>query len=888
MLASGGRRSMIGRRLRLIAVLCVVIALVAEVPLGGHGASPPRVILGTKSATSGERLTAAGARFPRRASGRIVWATNGQVLAEFRTREDGSFKARFTVPDAVPGDHLVAATVGRALAEAPLTVDPAPAAIAAGDQRPRVTDKRRELAPATGRKPADHKPGNLGANEKRRDGQTADGQKADGHGKGGHGKDEHKADGRDRKRRHHGGHAGRRTSSRVAAMAATLTVAAEADARVEEANPDANFGAEDRLRVDGGRDPAVESYLRFAVTGVTGPVRRATLRLWARADGGTDSGAAVYRSGDNWREEDLTWANRPGPSGNALDTKDVIPERDWVEFDVTAAVTGDGTYNFALLSEAHDGANFDSRQGPNKPELVVTTDDSGGGGNGGGDGGGGGGGGDAGGGPADARVEEANPDTNFGDANRLWVDGGRDPAVESYLRFAVAGVSGPVRRVTLRLWVPTGRGSGSGLGPAVYSAGNDWTESSITWNNRPQRTGGPFDARRAISELDWVEFDVTAAVSGDGTYTFVLVPRSNDGAAFDSREGGNKPELVVEGGDDVPPPMPTPEPEPTSTPTPEPTPEPTAIPTPEPTPEPTATATPEPTTPETTATPTPEPTVTPTPTPTPPSGGGGPAVLLAAGDIASCSSSGDEATAALLDALPGTVATLGDTVYQDGTAAQFRDCYDPSWGRHNGRTRPAPGNHDYHTDGADGYFGYFGAAAGDPSTGYYSYDLGGWHVVVLNSNCGEVGGCDADSPQAQWLRADLAAYPADCTLAYWHHPRFSSGAEHGSHPAMAPLWQALYDADADVILAGHEHNYERFAPQDAAGRRDDARGIRQFVVGTGGRSHYGFAGALANSQVRESGTFGVLMLTLRADGYDWVFVPVAGEAFTDAGSGQCH
>jgi hypothetical protein len=143
-------------------------------------------------------------------------------------------------------------------------------------------------------------------------------------------------------------------------------------------------------------------------------------------------------------------------------------------------------------------------------------------------------------------------------------------------------------------------------------------------------------------------------------------------------------------------------------------------------------------------------------------------------------------------------------------------------------------------------------------------------------------------PQEAWLRADLAAHPTSCTLAYWHHPRFSSGDEHGSSGEVRPLWQALYDADADVVLAGHEHHYERFALQDPAGNADAQRGIRQFVVGTGGRGHYGFGNAIANSQVRESGTFGILKLTLRANGYDWAFVPVAGETFTDAGSGQCH
>ncbi len=214
--------------------------------------------------------------------------------------------------------------------------------------------------------------------------------------------------------------------------------------------------------------------------------------------------------------------------------------------------------------------------------------------------------------------------------------------------------------------------------------------------------------------------------------------------------------------------------------------------------------------------------------------GGRAAVLLAAGDISSCRSSGDEATAKLLDGLTGTVATLGDNAYQSGTAQEFADCYGPTWGRHKARTRPSPGNHDYGTAGAAGYFGYFGAAAGDPAKGYYSYDLGAWHVVALNSQCAETGsGCEAGSAQERWLRADLKAHPARCTLAYWHHAPFSSGATHGGDPATRALWRALYDHGADIVLAGHEHNYERFAPVD--GNRDRARGIRLFAAGSSSR-----------------------------------------------------
>ncbi|HEV8510102.1 MAG TPA: Ig-like domain-containing protein [Gemmatimonadales bacterium] len=258
--------------------------------------------------------------------------------------------------------------------------------------------------------------------------------------------------------------------------------------------------------------------------------------------------------------------------------------------------------------------------------------------------------------------------------------------------------------------------------------------------------------------------------------------------------------------------------------------------------------------------------------------------LVGAGDIASCTTGGDEATAKLLDGIQGTVFTAGDNAYQDGTAAEFANCYAPTWGRHKSRTRPAAGNHEYFTFGATGYYGYFGAAAGDPSKGYYSYDIGSWHIIVLNSNLASATG----SPQQTWLVGDLSSHPVRCTLAIWHHPRFSSG-PHGSSPALQALWQTLYDAGAEVVVVGHDHVYERFAPQTAAGQLDVAKGIREFVVGTGGgASLYAFNTIVPNSEVRNNTTRGVLKLTLYPDRYDWKFVPVAGSSFTDSGSASCH
>jgi hypothetical protein len=232
------------------------------------------------------------------------------------------------------------------------------------------------------------------------------------------------------------------------------------------------------------------------------------------------------------------------------------------------------------------------------------------------------------------------------------------------------------------------------------------------------------------------------------------------------------------------------------------------------------------------------------------------------------------------------VLPLGDTQYQKGSFSAFQKSYGPTWGRLKKISHPVPGNHEYETEGASGYYQYFGAAAGDPQKGYYSIDLGQWHLIALNSNCDAVGGCEAGSPQERWLKTDLATHPKACTLAYWHHPRFSSGL-HGSDERFEAFLQDLYQSGAELILAGHDHDYERFAPQ-GPNSKADRKGVRAFVVGTGGASHYAFKTILPNSEVRNSDTFGVLQLTLLPNAYQWKFVPVEGKSFTDSGSDTCH
>ena len=256
-------------------------------------------------------------------------------------------------------------------------------------------------------------------------------------------------------------------------------------------------------------------------------------------------------------------------------------------------------------------------------------------------------------------------------------------------------------------------------------------------------------------------------------------------------------------------------------------------------------------------------------------------VLVGAGDIANCDTTTDSDTAALLDAIDGTVFAAGDNAYLTGSAADYANCYEPTWGRHKSRTRPAPGNHEYLSADAAPYYAYFGAHAGPSGVGYYSYDLGAWHIVSLNSNIA----ANAGSVQEQWLRADLAANRTQCTLAYWHHPLFSSGI-HGNDLQMRDIYQALYDFGADVVVTGHDHDYEQFHRQNADGVLD-ANGIREFVVGTGGTTLRPFGVIHPNSAVRDSSAQGVLKLTLRPTSYDWNFIPIAGGVFTDSGSRPC-
>jgi hypothetical protein len=257
-------------------------------------------------------------------------------------------------------------------------------------------------------------------------------------------------------------------------------------------------------------------------------------------------------------------------------------------------------------------------------------------------------------------------------------------------------------------------------------------------------------------------------------------------------------------------------------------------------------------------------------------------VLVGAGDIAMCGHlEGAYLTAALLDKQPGTVFTMGDDAQLNGAPDEYKNCYAPTWGRALERTKPAPGNHDYNSGGGP-YYDYFGSRAGPAGLGYYRYAIGAWQVYSLNSEVPSFPG----SPQAEWLRRELAENRSRCTLAYWHRPRFSSG-RLGNNADMDDLWRILSEFDADLVVNGHDHVYERFAPQDEDGRVDQSRGIREFIVGTGGAPLSGIAYVQPNSEVR-SNTWGIIAFTLTDGGYQWRFTSAGNSGFSDGGTGSCH
>jgi hypothetical protein len=482
---------------------------------------------------------------------------------------------------------------------------------------------------------------------------------------------------------------------------------------------------------------------------------------------------------------------------------------------------------------------------------------------------------------ADSYVNQDLPSTNYGTATQFRVDG--TPRVHSYLRFDLTSLSGTVTDAELRIYA----NSFSSVGYSVYQTGDGWAETTVVYSNAPDR--GPFVGfSGAFKGGTWTSVDVTKAVKTGGHVDFELIPRNSTAISLASRESKTPPQLLVTLSSGAIPAAPiTPAPTATAPGAPA-----TATPTRAPSPTAVATHAPTPTagaTPTRTPAPTAAPTATAPPTATVPPAAGSP-VLIGAGDI--CITSviqNARATAALITARPGDVVyTLGDNSNESGTASQYANCYAPTWGTFLNRTHATVGNHDYMTSGAAPYYAYFGAAAGPAGKGYYSYNLANnWHVIVLNAMCSEVGGCGSGSPEETFLRNDLAANAGKHILAMWHIPRFSSGSAHGSNPTYTVWWQDLYNAHADIVLDGHDHDYERFALQNPNGVADP-NGVREFVVGTGGAGQRSFGTIQPNSQVRSTGTFGVLQLTLGLHSYSWQFIPIAGKTFTDSGTQPTH
>jgi acid phosphatase type 7 len=436
---------------------------------------------------------------------------------------------------------------------------------------------------------------------------------------------------------------------------------------------------------------------------------------------------------------------------------------------------------------------------------------------------------------ADTFVYQADPSKNYGTSAFLRADYGSGVTKRIFLKFVVSGVpaGASLAAATLRM---TAANSSGAVVSAKPGSTNNWSEPSLAWSNAPVY-GLRTDNSPAVAAGP-VEWDLSSYVSGNGVYSVVLTQASSTQTTFSSREGATPPRLELT---------------------------------------------------YTTGSPSTDP------------------VVIAAGDVA-CSTNDpsyndgagtatacrQRATSDLVVGRPITaVLALGDLQYDVATLDQFNRAYDPTWGRFKGQTRPVPGNHEYAVANASGYFDYFGDIAGDPAKGYYSFDVGSWHLIALNSNCAagagwRPGGCAAGSAQEQWLRQDLAAHANRCTLAYWHHPRYSTGHD-GDSGFMADAWQDLYAARADLVLSGHSHDYERFAKQNNAAIGETVRGLRQFVVGTGG-VNFGAVPPVRHpySQVLQNSSFGVLELTLRAGSYDWRFLPIEGHRFTDSGTGFCH
>jgi hypothetical protein len=638
------------------------------------------------------------------------------------------------------------------------------------------------------------------------------------------------------------------------ASAATTTFLPSADSYVQSDHPNTNYGLATSLRVDG--TPATNAYLRFDLTGIGGTVTSATLKVYSRTSSSTP--ITLHGVADNlWGETTIKYSNAPA-IGTQVATSGKLVSGTWVSLDAKPLITGNGTVSVALKTTSANSRTVDSREGTNKPQLIVTSD---------------------------LPPSNTGPPTISGTAQAgqtLTADPGSwtgtGPITYTYQWRRCDNTGGScvdIAGATGRTFALAPADVGSAIRVAVTASNAAGSNTSVSAATAVVIAATPTDAPASVApptisgttqESQMLTAD-KGAWTGTEPVSYTYQWRRCDPAggscvdiaqatattyALTATDVGSTLRVVVVASNTAG----------------------------------SASAISGPTALVATAS---DP------------------VIAAAGDIAcdpaDASFNGGLGTTNSCrqkytsDLLVGTgltrVLLLGDDQYEDATLDKFRQSYNPSWGRVKSITSPAAGNHEYTMAGAPGYFDYFNGVgnstgpAGDRTQGYYSFDLGAWHLIALNSNCSQLGGCGVGSPQETWLRADLAAHPNACTLAYWHHPLFSSGIYAPGISATAALFKALYDYNADVVLSGHDHNYERFAPQDPAGKLDLARGIREFIVGTGGKAHNVQGPPLANSEVRNSDSFGVLRLTLHPGGFDWQFVPEAGKTFSDSGHDTC-
>jgi acid phosphatase type 7 len=648
----------------------------------------------------------------------------------------------------------------------------------------------------------------------------------------------------------------------ILAAQSSSTLTPQADAYVDSSSPGTNFGTRVTLRVDG--SPTVRSYLRFDLSALSGTISQARLRIYANSSAA--GGIRVYPvSSSTWSETGITYSTAPSV-GSVFVTTGAVNAGTWNEIDVTSLIQSTSLVSLALGTPGTTAISLASREsGTRAPQLVVSanllatptstigTPIST---------------------PTATRSPSPSPSvtltptltytpTASSTPTATWTPGptltptptpsgsiSLTPVADAYVDSSSSGTNygsggtlrvdgSPTVRSYLRFDLSRISGtiaqarlriyanSASTNGISLYPVSvSSWGETNITYSTAPS-LGSLFATTGPVSAGTWKEIDVTSLIKSSALVSLALGTPGATAISLASRESGaNAPQLIVT----------------TSL-------SDTSV------------------------------------------------LLLAAGDIAKCAdgtpvpTNGAQITSDMLLNATGALFTLGDNSNDAGSPSDYANCFDSTWGRLKSRINPALGNHDqiYGDNQALPYFDYFGAASHPDSFGYYSLDLGAWHIVVLNAECG-VGkvGCGAGSTQEQWLRKDLAAHSQKCTLAIWHQPLFTSGTQ-AATPGMLAFWQALYDYHAEIILNGHDHNYERFAPQDPQANPDPANGLREFVVGTGGASlDVSSLPLAANEEVRSAAAYGYIQLTLKPDSYAWQFIPQSGKTFTDSGTGVCH